>query len=84
MIGFSRPDRTRWARSASRDRSGSTTKKIARPSAVHVPKTSAVQVGAIVGGSGDALVPAAPGLASSPKFCQLRQDDRLCCCDWST
>jgi hypothetical protein len=32
-IGFSRPDRTRSARSASRNRSGSTTKKIARPSA---------------------------------------------------
>jgi hypothetical protein len=32
-IGFSRPDRTRSARSASPNRSGSTTKKIARPSA---------------------------------------------------
>ena len=35
LIGFSRPDRTRSARSASRNRSGSTTKKIARPSAGH-------------------------------------------------
>jgi len=33
LIGFSRPDRTRPARSASRNRSGSTTKKIARPPA---------------------------------------------------
>jgi NADPH:quinone reductase-like Zn-dependent oxidoreductase len=24
------------------------------------------------------------GLVSSPRFCQLRHDDRLCCCDWST
>jgi histidine triad (HIT) family protein len=23
------------------------------------------------------------GLVSSPRFCQLRHDDRLCCCDWS-
>lgn len=33
MIGCSRPDRTRSARSASRKRSGSTTEKIVRPSA---------------------------------------------------
>lgn len=35
--------------------------RMLQASALPVPKTSSTQVGAVVGGSGDALVPAAPG-----------------------
>jgi len=50
-----------------------------------MPKISSAQVGAVVA-AGVAMFWFRRGFVagSTPEVCQLRHDDRLCCCDWST